>query len=119
MVTLSIFSFSPEVSGAMTLSEKLSSILSTAVMGFAVVFAVLAIIWLILEIFGKIFAKNKTEEKPSAEAVITEAPTVQTVTVSEPASDEKETVAAIIAAIAAYTGKPQSSFRVVSFKKRK
>ena len=37
---------------------------------------------------------------------------------TEELKDESETVAAIIAAIAAYEGKAPENFRVVSFKKR-
>ena len=104
--------FPEEVSSSMTLSEKLSSIFSTAIIGFLVVFAVLAIIWGILEIFGKIFGRETKTDKLPEKAVVSE--TVAT----EPTSDERETVAAI-AAISAYTDKPITSFRVVSFKKAK
>ncbi len=109
--TLSLFP--EEVSSSMTLSEKLSSIFSTAIIGFLVVFAVLAIIWGILEIFGKIFGRETKTDKLPEKAVVSE--TVAT----EPTSDERETVAAIAAAISAYTDKPITSFRVVSFKKAK
>ncbi len=109
--TLSLFP--EEVSSSMTLSEKLSSIFSTAVIGFLVVFAVLAIIWGILEIFGKIFGREAKTDAPAEKTVIPEK------TAAEQVPKEEETVAAIVAAISAYTDKPATSFRVVSFKKAK
>lgn len=99
-------------SETLTLSEKLSQILSTAVTGYLLVFAVMALIWGILEIFGKVFGgKKRGDEKPEPTVIKKEE------TAPEAADDEREVVAAIMAAISAYTDKPQSSFRVVSFKK--
>jgi sodium pump decarboxylase gamma subunit len=84
---------------------------SVMLVGMAIVFSVLILLWVILELFGlvgKIFGK-----KASAEPQITpEAPA------PENADDEKETVAAITAALSVVLEKPVSGFRVVSFKKR-
>lgn len=112
-----MFSFSPEVSSSMTLSEKLSDIFNTAVIGFAVVFTVLGLIWIILELFGKIFAQKSdpVAEAPTAVAEAAEASVLENQ--SNYDDDGNETVAAIMAAISAYSNKPISSFRVVSFKR--
>ena len=108
MVMLSLFS--EEVSSNLSMPEILSEIFNTALVGYLIVFAVLGIIWGLLEIFGKIFsAKKKTA--PAPVAVSSDEPDTQS------GGDDGATVAAIIAAISAYTGKSSSSFRVVSFRK--
>ncbi len=111
-----LFSFSPEVSSSMTLSEKLSDIFNTAVIGFAVVFTVLGLIWIILEIFGKIFAE-KAESEPKVTPVAAETEPQASEKNQYVYDDNQETVAAIMAAISAYSNKPISSFRVVSFRR--
>ena len=81
--------------------------------GMAIVFAALAILWGAIELFRIVYTKLiKKEKKTDAPAPVTE-PVPQ-----EAFADESETVAAISAALAVYLDKPQSSFRVVSFKRK-
>jgi len=119
---MTVFAFQlipPEVAGSLSWAEKLETILTTAVGGYVLVFIVLALIWGILELFHLAFAgKKETAPQPKQPAkpapVIEEAPQAPA-----PAIDnEEEIVAAIMAAISAYTDKPTSSFRVVSFRKK-
>lgn len=120
MTYLSFLNFSEEVSWSAPLSEKLQSFLTSGLAGYLLVFVVLGLIWLILEIFGKAFTQkaddNTTEiviesspkpAIPEPQPVITEAP-----------ADDEAIVAAIVAAISAYTNKSSNGFRVVSFKKK-
>lgn len=91
----------------------------TAVLGMCIVFAVLATIYFALIIMRKVLnkkpkAKKTAEPTPapvSAPAPVEEAPAAQE-------TDDCAIVAAIMAAISAHTGKPITSFRVVSFKRR-
>ncbi len=118
MFYMSFLNFSKEVASDLTLSEKLESILTTCVAGFALVFAVLGLIWFLLTIFGKFFDKSpkpeaeKKPEQPVQPSVPEPAP------VAPSAQDDTAVVAAIVAAISAYTGKPAGGFRVVSFRKK-
>ena len=115
---MSFLNFSKEVSSDLTLSEKLNSILTTGVGGYLLVFAILALIWLILAIFGKAFEKkNEKPEKTKPEIVPVE-PTPAPVATAAPETDDAAVVAAIVAAISAYTGKAPAGFRVVSFRKK-
>jgi sodium pump decarboxylase gamma subunit len=124
MTTLSVNLVPPEVAGEGTWAEKLETILTTAVGGFLLVFLVLAIIWLLLEIIGKAFTKGtvKTplaEEEKEALPIAYEPPAPAPVAAPTSASSDEEIVAAIMAAISVYTGKPMSRFRVVSFRKKR
>jgi sodium pump decarboxylase gamma subunit len=96
---------------------------STLLLGMAIVFAVLGIIFIALQIMRAVFTKNAAKAKQATKA----EKAVQNVAVEpeEPAAapaattDDSAIVAAIVAAISAYTGKAPEGFRVVSFKKRK
>ncbi len=118
---MTVFAFQlipPEVADSLSWAEKLETILTTAVGGYVLVFIVLALIWGILELFHLAFAgKKETAPQPKQPAkpapVIEEAPQEDA-----PIANEEEIVAAIMAAISAYTDKPTSSFRVVSFRKK-
>lgn len=114
---MSFLNFSKEVASDLSLSEKLNSILTTGVGGYLLVFVVLALIWFILAIFGKAFEKK---EKPEKEEAPAPAPTPAPVAPAPaaPVADDTAVVAAIVAAISAYTGKPAGGFRVVSFRKK-
>lgn len=109
-----LMNFDPSVANKMTLGEKLENILTTAVGGYLLVFVVLALIWGLLEIFNVIFAKKPKAltHKEIKEETIPE-PIIQKKT------DDSELVAVITSAISAYTGKEQSTFKVVSFRKKK
>ena len=116
MFYMSFLNFSKEVASDLTLSEKLNQILTTGIGGYILVFAVLALIWFILALFGKLFdrkpkiKKVETVAAPKAEAIPNVPAPIE--------QDEKPIVAAIVAAISAYEGKPTSSFKVVSFRKK-
>ena len=96
---------------------------STLLLGMAMVFAVLGIIFIALQIMRAAFTKNATKAKKAENAVQNvAAKTEEPAPVAEPAAapeDDCAIVAAIVAAISAYTGKAPEGFRVVSFKKRK
>ncbi len=112
---MSFLNFSKEVSSDLSLSEKLESILTTGVGGYLLVFVILALIWLILAVFGKAFAKK--DEKPRT-IIIPSDPAPAPEPVAPVETDDTAVVAAIVAAISAYEGKPASGFRVVSFRKK-
>ena len=101
-------------------SEAIGYGLQTALLGMGVIFAVLSILWAVLAVFKLDFYKQpKTEKKP--EPVNAPAPgpvAAPAPTPAEPAAaDDAELVAVITAAIAAMMDAPQTSFRVVSFKR--
>ena len=83
-------------------------------MGMATVFAALIVLWLVIEIFHVVFSKLGSGGKKPENPV----ETPETAPVAAAESDDSELVAAISAAIAVYLDRPQSSFRVVSFKRR-
>lgn len=94
----------------------------TLLLGMVVVFAMLFVIYLCMVAMQAVFtrkspktAKGTASEKP----VETPEPAMQvTEAVPDTQTSDEQLVAAITAAIAAYTGDAPSSFRVVSFKKR-
>lgn len=101
------------------MADRLEAAGQTVVLGMCAVFAVLAILWLVLAIMGKFFTQAAPEEEkaspeapaaPVAVAVseVSEAPAV--------AANDEEIVAAITAAISVMLDKPQTAFRVVSFR---
>ena len=103
---------------------------SVALLGMVTVFSVLAILWLVIEIFHAVLtaaekSKGKPKKKKKKAGSAETAPELPAVTepaviIDEapvPQDDEAEIVAAISAALAEYLNVPQSSFRVVSFKK--
>ena len=96
------------------MADRLSAAGQTVVLGMLAVFAVLAVLWLVLAIMGKFFTtapKAEKKEEPAAAPVV-----VQPVQTSAPATNDEEIVAAITAAISLMLDKPQSAFRVVSFR---
>ena len=109
---------------AMTMGERVTMGFQVLLFGMAVVFAVLVLIWGILVLFRVIFYdipnKKNASAKPAATSSTEEAaPEMEPVpeAVEEPESDEAEVVAAITAAVALMLDKPQTSFRVVSFRR--
>ena len=115
---MSFLNFSKEVSSDLTLSEKLNSILTTGVGGYLLVFAVLALIWFILAIFGKAFEKKTENPEAKTEPEIIPIEPEPAPAPIVPATDDAAVVAAIVAAISAYTGTSPSGFKVVSFRKK-
>ncbi len=101
---------------------------STLLLGMIIVFSVLGIIFIALQIMRAVFTKNAVKAKKArkaeqaaqnAEAKAEAAAPVAPAPVVAAAADDGAIVAAIVAAISAYTGKAPEGFRVVSFKKRK
>lgn len=102
-------------------SDKLSTGLTVFALGMVTVFAVLAILWAILALFKVVFYHEK---KPAAVKAPKPAPAPAAVPAPAAApateSDDGALVAAITAAIAAYTANDESfagGFRVVSFRR--
>ncbi|MBQ8551306.1 MAG: OadG family protein [Clostridia bacterium] len=103
-----------------TMTDKIMYGLQTTLLGMGVVFAVLIILWAVLGVFKLVFFKSDTKgEKASAPA-----PAPAPAAVSEPEltpiynePDDAELVAVITAAIASMMDQPQTSFRVVSFRR--
>lgn len=96
------------------MADRLSVAGQTVVLGMLAVFSVLAVLWLVLAIMGKFFTtapKAEKKQEPVAAPVV-----VQPVQTSAPATNDEEIVAAITAAISLMLDKPQSAFRVVSFR---
>lgn len=96
------------------MADRLSAAGQTVVLGMLAVFAVLAVLWLVLAIMGKFFTtapKAEKRQEPAAAPVV-----VQPVQTNVPVSNDEEIVAAITAAISLMLDKPQSAFRVVSFR---
>ena len=107
----------------MSFGERLIQGLQVTLFGMAVVFSVLILLWGILEIFRIIFyelPKKQAEKAAKAEPVPAEpvapAPVEAPVEAVEE-TDDAEIVAAITAAISVVMDKPQTSFRVVSFRR--
>lgn len=100
--------------------------LPTLLIGMLAVFAILGIIFVILQVMRAVFKQNaikakkaRKAEAAAAKAEATPAVPAEEPVVEAPATDDSAIVAAIVAAISAYTGKAPEGFRVVSFKKRK
>lgn len=94
------------------IGERMAIGLEVLVIGLLTVFSVLIVLWGVLELFRVVFYRgDKSKEK---------APAPETETVPETASaqDDAAIVAAITAAVAAYTGKSESSLRVVRFTRK-
>ena len=110
---------------AMDIGERVTMGLQVTLFGMAVVFSVLLLIWGILVLFRIIFYdipnRKTAAAKPAESAPVAEPapePESESVPVSgEPEGDEAEVVAAITAAVSLMLDKPQTSFRVVSFRR--
>ena len=102
--------------------SKLAEGGKVTVLGMAVIFAMLAIIFAVVKIISYFCysAANKSSEtkNDAAEPTVQAAPAASAAPAPQ-ADDEEEIVAAITAAISAYTGNAVGSFRVVSFKRIK
>ena len=111
-----------DYSKPLELSEAIGYGLQTALLGMGVIFVVLSILMIVLIAFKFIFYKQPKTEKKAAPVKV-EAPAPAPVAAPAPApaepaaADDAELVAVITAAIAAMMDAPQTSFRVVSFKR--
>lgn len=123
---------------ALTTAEKFSLSGEMLLRGMGTVFMVLIILFIVLKIFGSVFAGEETKAAKQAEAAKApkkEAPQkaepkpapapaaapVQTPAPAPAAQDDRELIAVITAAIAAYqsaSGQPNLPFRVVSFTRK-
>lgn len=105
----------------MTVPEKFSEGIKVLLLGMVTVFVVLAVLWFVLYLFKVIFYREKSTETKKAPA----APAPEKTTAPAPApaaapADDGALIAAITAAIAAYTADDASfasGFRVVSFRR--
>ena len=104
-------------SKVMEYAEAIPYGLKTALLGMGVIFAVLIILWAVLSVFKLVFYKGGKKE--ASEAVSAGAPTAAPapVPVAPTATDDAELIAAITAAIAVVMDAPETSFRVVSFRR--
>lgn len=121
MLTDTIADAGEFMNNTLSMGERIKLGLEVLLLGMAVVFAVLVVIWAILVLTGKIFlngAKNNNAKSLPEKAVET-TPVSEEITSAETdeAPDETELIAAITAAIAVVLDKPQTSFRVVSFRR--
>ncbi len=101
---------------AMELSEAIPYGLKTALLGMCVIFSVLIILLAVLSVFKLVFykgGKKQSSETAPAPAVAVPAPAP----VAPRAADDAELIAAITAAIAVVMDAPETSFRVVSFRR--
>ena len=99
----------------LSVGERISEGFSTSLLGMVTIFVMLTVIFIMMKLMSAIFSgSGKSGE--SADPVTLPAKDPAPVAVA-PTEDEEETVAAIVAAISAYTNQSPSSFRVVSFKR--
>lgn len=100
----------------LSIGERVSKGLGTSLLGMATIFFMLTVLFIMMKLMSAVFGKNdKKAEKPVPVTLPAKDPVP--VAVQAEAEDEEETVAAIVAAISAYTGSSPASFRVVSFKR--
>ena len=100
----------------LSIGERVSKGLGTSLLGMATIFFMLTVLFIMMKLMSAVFGKNDQKAENSVPAALPEKAPAP-VTVQTEAVDEEETVAAIVAAISAYTGSSPASFRVVSFKR--
>jgi len=113
-----------DYSEKMDMADAVSFGIETVLLGMGVVFSVLIILWAVLSVFKLIFYKpaaseskpsaNEKKQKPAEEAAPELVPELVP---AVPETDNAELVAVITAAIASMLDAPQTSFRVVSFRR--
>ena len=112
-----------DFSAPMEMSEAIGYGLQTTLLGMGVIFSVLIILWIVLALFKTIFYKQPAAAKESAPVVPAEDFVPAELEAPAPIytenaeTDDAELVAVITAAIASMMDAPQTSFRVVSFKR--
>ncbi|MDO5389502.1 MAG: OadG family transporter subunit [Eubacteriales bacterium] len=105
-----------------TMGEKMEQALMNTLMGVGIVFVMLVFLSLLISLFKYVpkleeaFTKKGKKEEPKAEKKAEPAPAAAPA-VSVPATDDKELIAVIAAAIAAAEGTSTDSFVVRSIKK--
>ena len=101
----------------MSIEDAIPYGLKTTLLGMGVIFAVLVILIAVLSVFKLVFYKGDAKDKKAN----VPAPVSEPVAAPEPvvpaAYDDAELVAAITAAIAVVMDAPETSFRVVSFRR--
>lgn len=103
------------MNSTLSLNERLALGLEVTLLGLGTVFAVLIILWAVLSVFRLVFYKPGEPKKITKPI---KADDVAVPVVSEaPKNNDEELVAVITAAISVMIDKPQTSFRVVSFKR--
>ncbi len=100
----------------LSIGERISEGFGTSLLGMATVFAMLAVLFIMMKLMSAVFAGSGKKAENSA-SVALPANYPAPVAAQADAGDDEETVAAIVAAISAYTGSSPASFRVVSFKR--
>lgn len=100
---------------ALSFGEKMAIGGKVTLLGMGTVFAVLALLWGLVELLHVLLQPLSKPKKAKKSVVVTDAPKTDVAPAVQ--TDDGETVAAIIAAICAATGKAPGSFRVVSFKR--
>lgn len=114
-----LLSLGDEVKSTASLSDRVMLGLQTALIGMSVIFVALIVLWAVLALFKVVLYKdpNKSKKgKVQAEAVSEELDAA-TLESNESKPNEEEIVAAITAALALMLDKPETSFRVVSFRR--
>ncbi|MBQ3490653.1 MAG: OadG family protein [Clostridia bacterium] len=115
----------PQITPESSIFDRLTLGGSTLLIGMLIVFSVLGIIFIALQIMRAVFTKQAIQAKKArkaeaaAQKSAVQAEEAAPAPVVEAPADDSEIVAAIVAAISAYTGKAPEGFRVVSFKKRR
>ncbi len=103
------------MNSTLSLNERLALGLEVTLLGLGTVFSVLIILWAVLSVFRLVFYKPG-ESKKSTNPIKADAVAVPVVS-EAPKNNDEELVAVITAAISVMIDKPQTSFRVVSFKR--
>ncbi len=107
----------PIITAESTFLDRLGLGVETLLLGMLVVFSMLAIIFVCMLVCQAVLVK-KVKKIVEPEAPAAPAASPAPAAAPAPVTDDSATVAAIVAAISAYTGASPSSFRVVSFKRR-
>ncbi len=102
---------------AMDFAEAIPYGLQTALLGMGVIFAVLILLWGVLSVFKIVFYKGGKDEPAKAAPAPVPAAAPAPAPAAPAATDDAELIAAITAAIAVVMDAPQTSFRVVSFRR--
>ena len=100
----------------LSFGERVSEGLGTSLLGMVTIFVMLTVLFIMMKLMSAVFGKSGKKAEKSVPVTLPAKDTVPVVVQAE-AEDEEETVAAIVAAISAYTGSSPASFRVVSFKR--